>query len=162
MRYFTEDDVARLLSMDAALAAVEEAFRLMGEGSAANKPRSRVRVSKLMLHVLSAGADALGYVGLKAYTTGPGGARFYFLQFDATSGELVAMMEADRLGQIRTGAASGVATRHMAREDAKRIGIYGTGWQARSQLEAIVPVRPIESIVAYGATATAVSRFAPK
>ena len=150
MHYFTENDVARLLSMDAALDAVEGAFLLLGKGEASNKPRSRVRVRKLMLHVLSAGADALGYVGLKAYTTGPGGARFYFLQFDATSGELVAMMEADLLGQIRTGAASGVATRHMAREDAKRIGIYGTGWQARSQLEAIVPVRPIETIVAYG------------
>ena len=70
--------------------------------------------------------------------------------FDATSGELVSLMEADRLGQIRTGAASGVATRYLARENASRIGIYGTGWQARSQLEAIVVVRSIESVVAYG------------
>jgi ornithine cyclodeaminase/alanine dehydrogenase-like protein (mu-crystallin family) len=70
--------------------------------------------------------------------------------FDATSGELVSLMEADRLGQIRTGAASGVATRYMANASASRIGIYGTGWQARSQLEAIVQVRSIESVVAYG------------
>jgi ornithine cyclodeaminase/alanine dehydrogenase len=103
-----------------------------------------------MLHVLPAGSTALGYMGLKAYTTGPSGARFYFLMFDAVSGELVSMMEADRLGQIRTGAASGVATRYMAREDASSVGIYGTGWQARSQLEAIAVVRPVDAVLAYG------------
>jgi ornithine cyclodeaminase/alanine dehydrogenase-like protein (mu-crystallin family) len=150
VHFFTEDDVAELLTMKDAIACVGEAFRLLASGEAINKPRQRVRVDKLMLHVLPAGSSALGYVGLKAYTTGPNGARFYFLMFDATSGELVSLMEADRLGQIRTGAASGVATRYMANASASRIGIYGTGWQARSQLEAIVQVRSIESVVAYG------------
>lgn len=150
VHFFTEDDVVDLLPMQDAVACVDEAFRLLASGDAVNKPRQRVRVDKLMLHVLPAGSAALGYVGLKAYTTGPSGARFYFLLFDATSGELVALMEADRLGQIRTGAASGVATRYLAREDASRVGIYGTGWQARSQLEAIVVVRSVESVAAYG------------
>lgn len=150
VHFFTEEDVAELLTMKDAIACVDEAFRLLASGDAMNKPRQRVRVEKLMLHVLPAGSTALGYVGLKAYTTGPTGARFYFLMFDATSGELVSILEADRLGQIRTGAASGVATRYMAAETASRIGVYGTGWQARSQLEAIVQVRPIESVVAYG------------
>ena len=150
VQFFSEDDVAELLTMKDALACVDEAFRLLASGDAMNKPRQRVRADKLMLHVLPAGSSALGYVGLKAYTTGPSGARFYFLMFDAASGELVSLMEADRLGQIRTGAASGVATRYLAREAASRVGIYGTGWQARSQLEAIVVVRSIESVVAYG------------
>ncbi len=150
VHFFTEDDVVELLPMKDAVACVDEAFRLLASGDAMNKPRQRVRVDKLMLHVLPAGSSALGYVGLKAYTTGPSGARFYFLMFDAASGELVSLMEADRLGQIRTGAASGVATRYLAREAASRVGIYGTGWQARSQLEAIVVVRSIESVVAYG------------
>ena len=150
VQFFSEDDVAELLTMRDAVACVDEAFRLLASGEAMNRPRQRVRADKLMLHVLPAGSSTLGYVGLKAYTTGPSGARFYFLMFDAASGELVSLMEADRLGQIRTGAASGVATRYLAREAASRVGIYGTGWQARSQLEAIVVVRSIESVVAYG------------
>ena len=150
VHFFTEDDVVDLLPMKDAVASVDEAFRLLASGDAMNKPRQRVRVDKLMLHVLPAGSSQLGYVGLKAYTTGPSGARFYFLMFDATSGELVSLMEADRLGQIRTGAASGAATRYLAKKDAARIGIYGTGWQARSQLEAIVVVKSVESVAAYG------------
>lgn len=150
VHFFTEDDVAELLTMKDAVARIDEAFRLLASGDAMNQPRQRVRVGKLLLHVLPAGSGELGYVGLKAYTTGPSGARFYVMMFDAGNGELVSMMEADRLGQIRTGAASGVATRYMARENASRVGIYGTGWQARSQLEAIVEVSPIEWITAYG------------
>ena len=145
--------------MGDAVACVERALRLLAEDQAVNLPRQRVRVDKLLLHVLPAGSAELGYVGLKAYTTGPSGARFYFLQFDARSGELVAMMQADRLGQIRTGAASGVATKFMAREDATRVGIYGTGWQARSQLQAIAEVRPIVSMVAYGRDAARREKF---
>ncbi len=145
--------------MGDAVACVERALRLLAEDQAVNLPRQRIRVDKLLLHVLPAGSAELGYVGLKAYTTGPSGARFYFLQFDAKSGELVAMMQADRLGQIRTGAASGVATKFMAREDATRVGIYGTGWQARAQLQAIAEVRPIVSMVAYGRDAARREKF---
>jgi ornithine cyclodeaminase/alanine dehydrogenase-like protein (mu-crystallin family) len=148
--FFSEDDVQKLLPMREAVSLVEKAFRLLGEGRAVNRPRARVRIPKLMLHVLPAGSDAIGYVGLKAYTTGPSGARFYFLLFGAESGELVALISADRLGQIRTGAASGVATRYLAPQGASRVGIYGTGWQARSQLEALAEVRSLSSIVAYG------------
>ena len=148
--FFTEDDVLALLTMPEAVKAVERAFRLLGEGKADNHPRQRVRAGKLMLHVLPAGSADLGFVGLKAYTTGPSGARFYFLMFEAPSGELAALMEADSLGQIRTGAASGVATRLMTSDDAKRVGIYGTGWQARSQLEAVAEVRKLELVRAYG------------
>jgi len=148
--FFTEDDVRELLSMREAVDAVEEAFGLLGGNKAVNQPRSRVRVDKLVLHVLSAGSSPLGYVGLKAYTTGPSGARFYVLLFESPGGALVAVLEADLLGQIRTGAASGVATKFMAGEDARRVGIIGTGWQARSQLEAVAQVRPIESMAAYG------------
>ncbi len=158
-RFFTESEVGELLPMSDAVACVERALRLLAEDKAVNLPRQRVRVDKLLLHVLPAGSGELGYVGLKVYTTGPNGARFYFLHFDSRSGELVSMMQADRLGQIRTGAASGVATKHMAREDATRVGIYGTGWQARSQLQAIAEVRPIVSMVAYGRDAARREKF---
>ncbi len=141
--FFTEDEVGMLLPMTEAVARVEEAFRLLGEKKAVNRPRARVRLEKLVLHVLSAGSDALGYAGLKAYTTGPSGARFYFLLFESGKGELVAMMSADRLGQIRTGAATAVGTRYLAPREASRVGIYGSGWQARSQLEAIAASRRV-------------------
>jgi ornithine cyclodeaminase/alanine dehydrogenase-like protein (mu-crystallin family) len=147
--FFTEEEVGALLPMAEAVARVEEAFRLLGEKKAVNRPRSRVRLQKLMLHVLSAGSDALGYAGLKAYTTGPSGARFYFLLFEAGKGELVAMMAADRLGQIRTGAATAVATRYLATADASRVGIYGSGWQARSQLEALTASRRISQVTVF-------------
>ncbi|MBI2878847.1 MAG: ornithine cyclodeaminase family protein [Candidatus Rokubacteria bacterium] len=146
----TEQDVARLLPMDLALEAVEEAFRWQGQGKVVNRPRVRLKVPGGLLHVMPAAAPELKAMGLKAYATTRGGARFVVLLFSAESGELLAVMEADRLGQMRTGAASGVATRYLARPDAETVGIYGTGWQACSQLEAVSAVRKIREVRAYG------------
>jgi ornithine cyclodeaminase/alanine dehydrogenase-like protein (mu-crystallin family) len=157
--FFTEDDVKRLLPMTDAIPAVEDSFRHLGDGKAFNRPRSRVRTGKTMLHVMPGGSDALGYLGFKAYTTGPSGARFYFFLFEAEAGELVAVLEADRLGQIRTGAATAVATRYLAREDASRVGVIGTGWQARSQLEALALSRRVSSILAFGRNEARSHRF---
>ena len=137
--FFTEEDVARLLTMDDAVSAVEDAFRQLGEGSAVNHPRARVGLPGTTLHVMPAGSAEWGLLGLKAYIAKRTGARFLFHLYD-TSGQLQAVMAADRLGQMRTGAASGVATRFMAREDAATVGMFGTGWQARSQLEAVTAV----------------------
>jgi ornithine cyclodeaminase/alanine dehydrogenase-like protein (mu-crystallin family) len=98
-----------------------------------------------------AAADAAGgYLGLKLYTISRDGARFLVPLFAAQSGDLVALIEADYLGQMRTGAASGIATRRMAREDARRAGIIGTGLQARTQLEAVALARKLESVCAFG------------
>jgi ornithine cyclodeaminase/alanine dehydrogenase-like protein (mu-crystallin family) len=147
--FFTEEEVGALLPMSDAVTRVEEAFRLLGERKAVNRPRGRVRLDRLVLHVMSAGSDTLGYAGLKAYTTGPSGARFYFLLFESGKGELVAMMSADRLGQIRTGAATAVAPPDHARRGATRVGIYGSGWQARSQLEALSVSRRISQVTVW-------------
>ncbi len=150
MLYITEDEVGRLLSMDEAISAVDDAFRSLGTGSAVNIPRSRVRLPGHTLHVLSGGIPRLNVTGLKAYTTTRHGARFVVLLFKADTGDLLATIEADRLGQMRTGAASGVATKYMAREDAARVGVIGTGWQARSQLAAVCGVRGVTSAKAFG------------
>src|SRR3989441_13300884 len=72
------------------------------------------------------------------------------LLFDARTAGLLAAIEADRLGQTRTGAASGVASRWLARKDARSLAIIGTGWQARSQVKGIATVRRLESIRAFG------------
>jgi len=147
--FLNEADVERLLTMEVALKAVEDAFRQQGPGRATNNSRSRVRVPKGALNLMGGALLDLGLMGFKAYTAFKDAARFIFLLYNAGTGELLAMIEADKLGQMRTGAASGVATKYMARADARTVGIFGTGWQARSQLMAVCAVRPIERIVAY-------------
>jgi ornithine cyclodeaminase/alanine dehydrogenase-like protein (mu-crystallin family) len=151
--YLTEKDVESLLTMDGALDAVEDVFRERGEGRATNKPRYRVPFGNSSLQVMSAAAPGLGVVGVKAYTAARGGARFHVHLYSAETGELLAMLEANALGQIRTGAATGVATRHMARDDASVVGMIGCGYQARAQLEAVCAVRVIREVKAFSPTA---------
>lgn len=159
--YLTEDDVAWLLDIDTAIECVEEAFRQFGAERVENQPRRRVRAGDgSMLHVLSAGADYLGYSGYKAYATTRAGARFQFGLFDAKTGQPAAIIDANLLGQMRTGAASGVATKYMARPDAKIVGCFGTGLQARSQLKAVCSVRRIERVEVYGRRDDRRQRFA--
>jgi len=148
--YLTEDDVGRLLTMEACIDAVEAAFLAWAEGRATNRPRSRAALAGATLHVLPAASERLGRMAVKVYATTRGGARFVVLLFDARTSELLAILEADRLGQTRTGAASGVATRRLARDDARVLGIIGTGWQARSQVTAVAAVRRLASIRAHG------------
>lgn len=152
--FLREDEVQEVATMALAVGAVEEAFRLQGQGLAENTPRRRCRLDGGMLHVLSGSLPPLNLAGLKSYSTVPGGARFHVCLYGGADGRLLAIMEADKLGQMRTGAATGVATKYMARENATRAGIIGTGWQARSQLEGLCAVRPIETVIAYGRDAT--------
>lgn len=148
--YLTEDDVSWLLDMEAAIECVEESFRQLAFGKAENQPRRRTSANGAMLHVLSASADYLGYLGHKSYATTRTGARFQFELWSANSGQPVALIEANQLGQIRTGATSGVATKYMARPDATVVGCFGTGFQAKAQLKAVCSVRRIERIDVYG------------
>jgi alanine dehydrogenase len=157
-----EQHVTELLDIETAIAAVEEVLRNHAEGYATNRPRSRVATPTSQLHVMSAGDRKLGVFGLKTYTASRKGARFLVMLYESETGDLLAMIEADRLGQMRTGAASGVATKYMARADAGTIGIYGTGWQAESQLMAVCAVRKIKSIEVYSRNAERREAFARK
>ena len=141
--WLREADVATLLRMDDVIAAVEQGFRFLGEGAATNQPRSRSVTPSGVLHVMHAAVPTLGVMGVKSYAATPRGARFIAVLYRLEDGEVIAIAEADRLGQMRTGAASAVATRYMARADAGALGIIGAGWQARSQVQAIARVRPI-------------------
>jgi ornithine cyclodeaminase/alanine dehydrogenase-like protein (mu-crystallin family) len=156
----TETDVTALLPMSLALEALEEAFRWQGTGTLTNRPRVRLPVPGGLMHVMPAALPEAKVMGLKAYATVRGQAKFVVLLFSAESATLLAVIEADRLGQVRTGAASGVATRHLARPDADRVGCYGTGWQARSQLEAVCAVRKVREVRVYGRDAARRARFA--
>jgi alanine dehydrogenase len=146
--YLSEDDVARLLDMPTAIDAVMKAFQHWAHDRANNQPRRRVSAGGAMLHVMSAGDDELGLAGCKVYTTTRQGARFEFHLF-SDAGEQLAVISANRLGQMRTGAASAVATEFMARPDAAVVGCFGTGGQARFQLRAICAVRKIRYIQVY-------------
>ncbi len=159
-RLLTESDVASLLPMPLALETVESVFRWQAAGQTVNKPRVRLRAPKGLLQVMPAVVPEVGAMGLKAYTVVGGRARFVVLLFSTETGEIIGIFEADRLGQVRTGAASGVATKYLARPDADVVGCYGTGYQAETQLEAISSVRKIRRIQVYGRDAERRRRFA--
>jgi ornithine cyclodeaminase/alanine dehydrogenase-like protein (mu-crystallin family) len=142
----TEADVQRLLPMPEAIRLVEDAWRGLAAGTAMHQPRRRlVLPTGAVLHQL---AGAYGkYFGTKIYSTHVKyGAHFTVLLYDAETGKPVAQIEANHLGQIRTGAASGVATKHLAREDSAVLAVIGSGFQAQTQVEAVRAVRNIREV----------------
>jgi ornithine cyclodeaminase/alanine dehydrogenase-like protein (mu-crystallin family) len=155
-----ERHVTELLTIETALEAVEEVLRDQAAGEATNRPRYRVAMPASQLHVMAAGDKRLGVCGLKTYTASRKGARFLVLLYDAASGDMLAMIEADRLGQMRTGAASGVATKYMARSSADVLGVYGSGWQAESQVMAVCAARPLRQVRVYSRQAEKREAFA--
>lgn len=150
MLYLGEEEVQSLITMPDVLDLVDDAFKAQGEGAAPNQPRRRLHMPNGALQVMYGGLPGAGYFGLKAYTTFPRiGVRFICLLWDSNTAELVALIEANILGQLRTGAASGVGARYMAREDARVAALFGTGTQARTQLEALCCARPLEQVKVY-------------
>src|SRR3989475_8971394 len=129
----TDKDVEGLLRMDDALAAVEEGLGPLGRGDATNRPRQRVGTREATVNVMLASWPGRVYAGFKYYTTSRAGIRFWVHLVDIATGELVAVIQADRLRQRGTGAASGVATKYLARSDASTVGLAGSGWQADSE-----------------------------
>ena len=147
----TEEDVRAILTMPMALEGVETSFRRLGDRSGVSHPRRRLVIpGQTILNYMAASDAAGGYLGLKIYSISHGRARFVVPLFRAETGEMVALIEADYLGQMRTGAASGVAAKVMARGDARAVSIIGTGLQARTQLEAVATAMKIERIRAFG------------
>ena len=148
--YLKEAEVAELLSPEDALEAVEGSFERLAAGEVENAPRRRTRFDEGFLAVMWAVDRGLGLAGLKSYAASREGVHFVVLLFDTETTQPVAVIEADKLGQLRTGAASGVAARHLARPGASSLGIIGCGWQARGQVAAIRAALPsLETVVAY-------------
>ncbi|MBN1569981.1 MAG: ornithine cyclodeaminase family protein [Acidobacteria bacterium] len=146
--FLREADVEKLATVNMAIDAIEEAFKLQGEQNIDLAPRRRCRIGQGILHVMSASLPTLGYAGLKSYTSVAGINRFAVLLYNG-DGQLIALIDANKLGQLRTGAASAIATKYMARQESSRLGIFGTGFQARAQLQAVCLVRPIKTVIAY-------------
>jgi ornithine cyclodeaminase/alanine dehydrogenase-like protein (mu-crystallin family) len=161
--YLSEQDVDALLTPKDALEAVEGSFARIGEGVVENVPRRRLRLDGGAFAVMSAADLGLGLAGVKTYAAGRGGASFVVCLFDAASDELLAVIEADRLGQFRTGAATGVAARYLAREGARSLGVFGAGLQAEMQVRCVRAALPaIEDIVVYSRTPERREEFAAR
>src|SRR5215207_9980101 len=146
IRYLTEAEVKQLLTMKDAVSLVEDALRARAEGRATDVPRVRTRTPQGTLHVLQASSQDLNRIGFKAYYSSATGTRFHVHLYDLTKGPHEAMVEANWLGIMRTGAASGVATRYLAREDASIVAAVGAGRQAVGQLEAVCAVCKVREV----------------
>jgi alanine dehydrogenase len=133
--YLTEADVESLISVPETIGILETAFRNQSQGTSVANPRQRLRMSSATLHIMAGSIP--GYFGYKAYTTAAGKAQFRLYLFDDRTTELLSVMEADTLGQIRTGAATGLATKFLANTGTTEAALFGAGWQAQSQLLAI-------------------------
>jgi ornithine cyclodeaminase/alanine dehydrogenase-like protein (mu-crystallin family) len=159
IRYLTESDVRELLAMSDAIRLVEEALEDRAEGRAVDVPRVRTRVPEGTLHVLQAAARELNRIGYKAYYSSATGTRFHVHLYNMAEGPLDAILEASHLGMVRTGAASGVATRYLAREDASIVAMIGAGKQAIGQLEAVCEVRKIRQVRVWSRKPETARRF---
>ena len=156
--FLDERQVGELLDMESCIAALEDAFRDKAVGSAAIQPRRRLPFQGRRFHLMAATMPARGYLGFKAY----GAARGQDVVLYKANEGIVAFMRSGRLGQMRTGAASGVATKYMARAGATRVGCIGTGNQAETQLQAIASVRRLDSIHVYSRDKQRRTAFAEK
>ena len=145
-RYITESDVRKIFTMDAAIEAVEDGFQAISSGQAINGVRSRLDTPNGSSSVMGAVAPGMGVMGLKTYGVVKGyPTRMYVLISSTETGEMLAVLEASTMGEIRTGAASGVATKYMARQDASTVAVLGSGAYAPDQLAAICSVRDIKT-----------------
>lgn len=157
--FLREADVEQLLTMPKTLELVERVHREYSTGQAIDVPRERSRLPRAALHILQGAVPSAGIFGYKAYTSSREGIRFLVYGFNAERGNLDVVVEANHLGMMRTGAAGGVAAKWLAREDAKVAGIFGSGWQAQGQLEALAAVRRLERVKAYSRNTEKLARF---
>jgi alanine dehydrogenase len=158
--HIREAEVRELLTMQMAVAAVEEISTKQAAGIVTVHPRRRFELpGGGFFHYMAAMDSEAGFVAMKQYTYVKGKLRFLVPLYEIATGQLLALIEADFMGQQRTGAASGVATKYLAKKTARIAGIIGTGGQARTQLQAVNSVRLLESAYVYGRDAAKRNRF---
>ncbi len=148
--YLTEADVARLVTVGDTIAVLKEAFATWNDNGTTNLTRQRAPLAAGTFNLMGASYGAKGVYGAKAYFGGKSGARYHTFLYAADGGALLAIIESDLFGQLRTGAASGLATELLANPAARSLAIIGTGKQARAQALAVCAVRPIAQVRVYG------------
>ena len=149
----SETDIGSILSMTDGVRVVEEAFRHHSAGGGTAIPRISADLpgNGGAFRVMSAIVPEMGFFGLKTLTGYPGRrlaheTYFALLLFSCETGALRAIMAANRLTGIRTGAATGVAAKYLSRADSCVLGVIGAGVQARYQVSALKEVRPLTEV----------------
>lgn len=142
----SENEVQGLIEMKEVVSAVEEAFRRQGAAEVSNSMRTRSEGKDSLLNVMHSNLEYLGRGGVKTYMSSRGGTKFVFLLFDASASTPLAVMGADTLGRYRTGAATGVATRHLYRRPSGSVAILGSGRQALTQVLALGSVMSLDAV----------------
>ncbi len=151
----TEKDVRAVITMPMALEAVEEAFKGLADGTARNLPRRRLMMPGGALNLMSSAVGSRKVFGSKDYATFGGPVDFLIPLYSLETGRLLALIEGDWLGRYRTGAASGVGAKFMARQNSRVLGLIGTGGQARTQMLAVCAALPgIEEVRLFSRDAT--------
>ena len=158
--FLKDEDVAQCVTMDAMLEAIESMQHQYGDGQAHNMTRRKIIAEGGMLSVMGGGLFHQGLLGVKTYTVVKGAYSFQVSLYDANTGELLLYTQANRLGQLRTGATTGVAVKYLANPGDATVGIIGTGGQAATQLEAVSKVRGINKIKAFSRTQDRREEFA--
>jgi alanine dehydrogenase len=159
--HINESEVKSVFTMPLAIEAVEAISKRQAAGEVLVHPRRRFELPRgTFFHHMAAADVPGGFVATKQYTYVGGKLKFLVSLFSTESGDLIALIEADTLGQMRTGAASGVATKYLARKDGTTAGILGTGGQARTQLEAVAAVRKLTAVKVYGRDEVRREKFA--
>lgn len=166
----TRSDVESLLDIDLSMAAVEEAFRELARGTVQMPQRPVIRVAEhqgsvLFMPAYIAGLGALGMKLVSVYPENPSRHGLptimgVILLCEAATGQVLAIMDGGHITAMRTGAVTGVAAKVMARQDARVLGLFGAGVQARTQLLAVAAVRPLERVVVYDTVVANAQRFA--
>lgn len=163
MLQISEQQVLDLLSMSECVQRMRDCFASFGRGEALNVPRRRLFLpTGTVMHQL-AGAWG-GYLGTKIYATNvkKGAMYFHVLLYNAENAEPLALVEANHLGQIRTGAASGAATDLLAPDVVDKIALIGSGFQAWTQLEAVLAVRKAQRVSVFSRKAANREEFAAR
>jgi ornithine cyclodeaminase len=160
--FLREEDVRQVLTMPLALDRVTAAFRYLGTGEAIDMPRERIRLPFVSQQLMQGAVPVLNLIGYKHYTNSREMTRFLVYLYDAERGNCDAIVEGNLLGMMRTGAASGVATRYLAQPEAGVVGIFGTGWQAVGQLRAISLVRTLRRVKVFGRNPERLAKFVEK
>jgi alanine dehydrogenase len=145
--WITEADVVAMMDMGEAIEALGAGLAREFQGQARNMVKTHVTFGGHdTLHAVGAVFPEDGFVGTKTWAHTEGGATPLLILLDSHNGSLKAVIEAFAMGQLRTAAISGVATRYLARPDASRMAIIGTGKQAMPQLAAVAAVRRLEQV----------------
>ena len=158
--WISEADVVAMMHLGEAIDALEAGLRLEAAGAALNMVKTQaVWGDGHTLHAIGAAVAGAGFIGTKSWGHTAGGATPLLILWDSDTGDLKAIIEAFALGQMRTGAMTGVATRWLAAEDADELAMIGSGKQALTQVAAIALVRPLTRVRVHSPTAAHRAEF---